>query len=146
MKTTKELIMEVLAGWGFPLLREEERHVSFRYQLLVVSGSEAGTEDRPAVGLTLVGLFKVDNEKEMEMGLRACNDVNEGLLHVKAYIDKDGDLILASEYFYKSEEDMEYLMKEGLDSLVAARKRFIAKYQELEEEARLLAELAEVGD
>lgn len=146
MKTTKELIREVLDRWGFPVRHEGEVSVSFRYQMYMVGAAAGGTEEQPAVGLTLIGVFSADNEKEMEMGLRACNEVNEGMMHVKAYIDSDSDLILASEFFYKGEEDMEYLMKAGLDTLVAARKRFIAKYRELEEEARLLAELDEAGN
>lgn len=139
--TTKEIIRNVLEKWKFPILRESDNSLVFRYQMNYIQANISSGEDSNAVALTLTGLFTADDEKEMSLGLRTCNDLNLNLLQVKLYIDADTDLVIASEFFYKTEEDMEYLLSMSLQSMVVAKKRFLQKYTELEEEAKLISEL-----
>lgn len=139
--TTKEQIKQVLEKWGFPVLQENDNSMVFRYQMSYIQANITGGEDSDAIALTLSGVFSADNEKEMFLGLRTCNDLNCNLLQVKLYIDSDSDLIIAAEFFHKSPEDLEYLLTMALQSVIIAKKRFVQKYAELEEEAKLISEL-----
>ncbi len=139
--TTKELIKQVLEKWGFPVLQENDNSLVFRYQMSYIQANITGGEEANAVALTLTGVFSADDEKEMFLGLRTCNDLNYNLLQVKLYIDSDSDLIIASEFFYQTPDDMEYLLNMSLQSVIVAKRRFTQKYRELEEEAKLISEL-----
>ena len=132
--TTKEQIIEILEQWGFPVLKETESSVVFRYQMNFMQANVSGDDGSDIIAITLCGLFTAENEHEMTLGLRTCNDLNCNLLHVKLYIDSDFDLVIASEYFHKSPEDMEYLFLMALKSLIVAKKRFFDRYKELEAE------------
>lgn len=138
---TKELIKQVLDKWGFPIVRETDRCVVFRYQMSHIQANVSGDEDSNGVAMTLTGLFTADDDREMQLGLKACNDLNCRLLQVKLYIDSDADLIIASEFFYKDEDDIEFLLDLALQSMVVAKKRFAQKYAELEQEAALISEI-----
>lgn len=139
--TTKELIRQVLKKWEFPVIHENDNSLVFRYQMSYIQANVSWGEDTNAVALVLTGIFSAADEKEMLLGLRTCNDINCNLLQVKLYIDTDADLIIASEFFYKTEDDMEYLLTMSLQSVIVAKKRFMQKYRELEEEAKLISEL-----
>lgn len=139
--TTKEQIKQVLEKWGFPILQENDNSLVFRYQMSYVQANITGGEDTNAIALTLSGIFSADNEEEMMLGLRTCNDLNCNLLQVKLYIDSDSDLIIAAEFFLKTPEDMDYLLTMALQSVIVAKKRFLQKYREIEEEAKLISEL-----
>lgn len=139
--TTKELLKQVLEKWGFPILQENDNSLVFRYQMSYVQANITGGDDTNAIALTLSGIFSADNEEEMMLGLRTCNDLNCNLLQVKLYIDTDSDLIIAAEFFLKTPEDMEYLLTVALQSVIVAKKRFLQRYRELEDEAKLLSEL-----
>ena len=143
--TSKELIKQVLGKWCFPVLREDDKSLVFRYQMSYIQASINGGEDSRAITLTLSGLFHADDDREMLLGLKTCNELNLNLLQVKLYIDSDGDLIIASEFFYKTEADMEYLLDISLQSIIVGKRRFMLKYPELEEEAKLMSELNEQG-
>lgn len=139
--TTKEQIKQVLEKWGFPILQENDNSLVFRYQMSYVQANITGGEDTNAIALTLSGIFSADNEEEMMLGLRTCNDLNCNLLQVKLYIDSDSDLIIAAEFFLKTPEDVEYLFTVALQSVIVAKKRFLQRYREIEEEAKLISEL-----
>ena len=139
--TTKEQIKQVLKKWGFPILQENDNSLVFRYQMSYVQANITGGEDTNAIALTLSGIFSADNEEEMMLGLRTCNDLNCNLLQVKLYIDSDSDLIIAAEFFLKTPEDVEYLLTVALQSVIVAKKRFLQRYREIEEEAKLISEL-----
>lgn len=139
--TTKEQIKQVLEKWKFPVLQEDDNSLVFRYQMSFVQANITGGDESNAIALTLSGIFSADNEKEMFLGLRACNDLNCNLLQVKLYIDSDADLIIAAEFFHKSTEDLEYLLTMALQSVIIAKKRFTQNYNELEEDAKLMSEL-----
>jgi len=139
--TTKEQIKQVLEKWGFPVLQENDNSLVFRYQMSYIQANITGGEDSDAIALTLSGIFSADNEKEMFLGLRTCNDLNCNLLQVKLYIDSDSDLIIAAEFFHKTLEDMEFLLTTALQSVIIAKKRFLQRYREIEEEAKLISEL-----
>lgn len=139
--TTKEQIKQVLEKWKFPVLQENDNSLVFRYQMSFIQANITGGDESNAIALTLSGIFSADNEKEMFLGLRACNDLNCNLLQVKLYIDSDSDLIIAAEFFLKTPEDMEYLLTVALQSVIVAKKRFLQRYRELEDEAKLLSEL-----
>jgi len=139
--TTKEQIKQVLEKWGFPILQENDNSLVFRYQMSYVQANITGGDDTNAIALTLSGIFSADNEEEMMLGLRTCNDLNCNLLQVKLYIDSDSDLIIAAEFFIKTPEDVEYLLTVALQSVIVAKKRFLQRYREIEEEAKLISEL-----
>ena len=139
--TTKEQIKKALEKWGFPVLQENDNSLVFRYQMSYLQANITGGEDSNAIALTLSGIFSADDEREMLLGLRTCNDLNCNLLQVKLYIDSDSDLIIAAEFFHKTPEDLEYLLTMALQSVIVAKKRFLQKYRELEEEAKLISEL-----
>lgn len=139
--TTKEQLKQVLEKWGFPILQENDNSLVFRYQMSYVQANITGGDDANAIALTLSGIFSADNEEEMMLGLRTCNDLNYNLLQVKLYIDSDSDLIIAAEFFLKTPEDMEYLLTVALQSVIVAKKRFLQRYREIEEEAKLISEL-----
>lgn len=139
--TTKEQIKQVLEKWGFPVLQENDNSLVFRYQMSYVQANITGGDDANAIALTLSGIFSADNEEEMMLGLRTCNDLNCNLIQVKLYIDSDSDLIIAAEFFHKTPEDMEYLLTMALQSVIVAKKRFLQRYREIEEEAKLISEL-----
>lgn len=141
--TTKELITQTLEKWRFPILQNHDNSLVFRYQMSYIQTNILGDSDSQVVAVTLSGLFSADNEKEMQLGLRTCNNLNCNLVHVKLYIDSDSDLIIASEFFFKTPDDMEYLLTMALKSVVSAKKRFLQRYGELEDEARLISELEE---
>ena len=139
--TTKEQIKQVLDKWGFPILQENDNSLVFRYQMSYVQANITGGDDTNAIALTLSGIFSADNDEEMMLGLRTCNDLNCNLLQVKLYIDSDSDLIIAAEFFLKTAEDVEYLLTVALQSVIVAKKRFLQRYREIEEEAKLISEL-----
>lgn len=139
--TTKEQIKQVLEKWGFPILQENDNSLVFRYQMSYVQANITGGDDTNAIALTLSGIFSADNEEEMMLGLRTSNDLNCNLLQVKLYIDSDSDLIIAAEFFLKTPEDVEYLLTVALQSVIVAKKRFLQRYCEIEDEAKLISEL-----
>jgi hypothetical protein len=49
--------------------------------------------------------------------------------------------MIASEFFYKDENDFGEIMEKCLDMLIVAKRRFLLKYKELQEEDNLLSEL-----
>lgn len=141
--TTKQLIAQALEKWGFPVTTESDRSIVFRYQMNYIQASEAGNaEGRSAVIITLTNMFTADSDEKMAMGLRACNDINNNTLHAKLYIDSDSDLIISSEFFFTADSDFEGIFNAGLRSLIAAKKKFTARYSEIEEEFKLIAELS----
>lgn len=139
--TTKEQIKQVLEKWGFPILQENDNSLVFRYQMSYLQANITGEDDTNVIALTLSGIFSADNEEEMMLGLRTCNDLNCNLLQVKLYIDSDSDLIIAAEFFLKTPEDVEYLLTVALQSVIVAKKRFLQRYREIEDEAKLISKL-----
>lgn len=139
--TSKELVKQTPEKWHFPILQETDNGLTIRYQMSYIQANITGGEDTNAVALTLAVVFSADDEKEMFLGLCTCNDLNYNLLQVKLYIDSDSDLIIASEFFYQTPEDMEYLLDMSLQSVIVAKRCFTQKYCELEEEAKLISEL-----
>lgn len=139
--TTKEQLKQILEKWAFPILQENDNSLVFRYQMSYVQANITSGDDTNAIALTLSGIFSADNEQEIILGLRTCNDLNCNLLQVKLYIDSDSDLIIAAEFFLKTPEDMEYLLTVALQSVIVAKKHFLQRYREIEEEAKLISEL-----
>ncbi len=144
MKTTgKELIKKVLEKWKFPVVMESETGILFRYQMNYVQAAHAGDENSDAITLMLEGIFTADNDEEMAAALKTCNELTCNLLHVKLYINSENKLVIGSEFFYKTEEDMEYLLTMGLQTLIIGKKRFLERYAQIEEEMKLMSELAD---
>lgn len=137
----KELIKQVLDKWSFPVIVESETGVLFRYQMNYVQASHSGDDNSDAITMTLEGIFTADNDEEIAAALKTCNELTCNLLHVKLYLNSENKLVIGSEFFYKTEEDMEYLLNMGLQTLIMGKKRFLERYPEIEEEMKLLAEL-----
>lgn len=139
--TTKDRLKQILAGWKFPVRTETETSLVFRYQMNYVQANITDGDDVNAIAITLSGIFSADDERVMRLALRTCNDLNYHLLQAKFYIDSDCDLMIAAEFFHRSPEDLEYLALMALQTLVAAKKRFLQKYSELDDEGKLASQL-----
>lgn len=139
--TTKERLKEITGKWKFPIVKENETCFVIRYQMSYIQLSVAAGEDSDGVAVTMSHLFTADNPQEMFLSLRTCNDLNCNLMQVKLYIDSDSELIIASEFFSRMPEDLEYQLDLALRSLIVAKKRFIGKYSEFESAAKLMSEL-----
>lgn len=138
---TKEAIKEILEKWGFPLLQETENSIIFRYQMNYIQTNITGNDENAGIAVTLAGIFSAENEKETVTGLRTCNDLNYNLMQVKLYIDSDSDLIIASEYYPQPGVDMELQLTMALNMVVSAKKKFLQRYRQIEEEMNLISEL-----
>lgn len=138
--TIKELIKQALGKWHFPILQEADNGLTIRYQMNYVSIGSL-SEDNTGIAVSISGLFKVENDKEMHLALKACNELNFRMMQVKLYIDNDDDLVIGSEFFYRTEEDVEYLLSLALQSVVTAKKKFTQLYKTVAEEDKLLQEL-----
>lgn len=137
----KEPIRQILNKWDFPILEENENSLIFRYQMNYIQVSVTGDEYDKAISLSLSGFYYAKSEKEMMIGLCTCNDLNCNLLQVKLYIDSDSTVNIVSEFFLKSEVDLEYLFKMGLQTMVVAKKHFFRKFDEIQEESNIISEL-----
>ena len=138
---TKNLLKDILGKWNFPVLKETDTSLVFRYQMNFIQANLNNDDDMDTVSLTLAGVFTAENDEEMFLCLRACNELNFSIFHVKLYIDADADLVIASEFFYNDEKNLENLFKSGLDVMLVSKKKFLEKYRELEDEAKLISEL-----
>ncbi len=139
--TTKEQIKQVLEKWGFPILQENDNSLVFRYQMNYVQANITDGDDTKAIVMTLSGIFSADNEEEWILGMRTCKSLNYNLLQVKIYIYSDSDILIAAEFFHKTRRDMEYLLAMALQSVIIAKKRFLQRHREIEDEVKLISEL-----
>lgn len=138
--TSKEIVTQILEKWHFPVLQDSENAMVIRYQMNYVQIGSL-QEDSHAIAVTLTGLFTADDEREARLALKACNELNFRMMQVKLYLDEDNDLVIASEFFYKNDEDVEYLLNFALQAVVTAKKRFIQQYEDVVDEDKLLQEL-----
>ncbi len=138
--TSKEIVKQTLEKLKFPVLQEDENSIAIRYQMnYVLIGSLQ--EDSHAIAVTLAGFFSADDEWEARLAMKACNELNYRLMQVKLYLDEDSDLVIASEFFYKDDEDVEYLLNLALQAVVTTKIRFIKQYEAVVDEDKLIQEL-----
>lgn len=137
----KELIKREIEKLGLNVEHESDDNVLFRYQISWVQAGNACNADVSAATMLLQGQITARDEKEMRICTQACNELNKSLLHVKLYLDSDLEVMIASEFFYKDENDFGEIMEKCLDMLIVAKRRFLLKYKELQEEDNLLSEL-----
>lgn len=140
--TSKEIVKQTLEKWRFPILQEAENAIVIRYQMNYVQIGSL-QEDTHAIAVTLTGIFTADDEREARLALKACNELNYRMMQVKLYLDEDNDLVIASEFFYKNDEDVEVLLNYALQAVVTAKKRFIQQYEAVVDEDKLIQELNE---
>jgi hypothetical protein len=138
--TSKEIVKQALEKWRFPVLQEAENAIVIRYQMNYVQIGSL-QEDTHAIAVTLTGIFTADDEREERLALKASNELNYRMMQVKLYLDEDKDLVMASEFFYKNDEDVELLLNYALQAVVTAKKRFIQQYEAVEDEDKLIQEL-----
>lgn len=140
--TSKEIVKQTLEKWNFPVLQEGENAIVIRYQMNYVQIGSL-QEDSHAIAVTLTGVFTADDEREARLSLKECNELNYRMMQVKLYLDEDNDLVIASEFFYKDDEDVEFLLNFALQAVVTAKKRFIQQYEAVVDEDKLIQELSE---
>lgn len=140
--TSKEIVKQTLEKWRFPILQEAENAIVIRYQMNYVQIGSL-QEDTHAIAVTLTGIFTADDEREARLAMKACNELNYRMMQVKLYLDEDNDLVIASEFFYKNDEDVEFLLNYALQAVVTAKKRFIQQYEAVVDEDKLIQELNE---
>lgn len=140
--TSKELVKQALEKWRFPVLDEGENTIVIRYQMNYVHIASLNEESN-SIAVLLTNIFSVENEREERLGLKTCNELNFRMMQVKFYIDSDNDLIISSEFFYNTEQDVEAQLSMALHAVVSGKNRFVAQYKETEAEDRLLQELNE---
>ncbi len=138
--TSKELVKQALEKWKFTVLQETDNAIVIRYQMNYVQIGSL-LDDSHSIAVTLTGIFSADDGREMRLGLKTCNDLNFRMMQVKLYIDDDNDLVIASEFFYKTEDDVESLLNFSLQAVVAAKKKFIQQYEAVVDEDKLIQEL-----
>lgn len=138
---TKELVKQVLEKWGFVIEKETDQKLVFHYQMNAVTMSVINFGENDAVVLSLSGIFSADDDDEYSRAIRVCNDLNTHMVLAKLFIDPDSDLTITSEFFYKTEGDIEFLLTKGLQAIIAGKVHFIKKYDELEDEDKLISEL-----
>lgn len=138
---TKDLIKGVLETWKFPVVQEGENSLVIRYQMSYVQINVNGGEDGNAIAVTLSGSYTAEDDEQLGRALRACNDMNAALLQAKLYLDEDKDLIVAAEFFFKSPQDLAFLLETGLQMVVVGKRRFRQRYEELQEEDSILSQL-----
>jgi len=138
--TSKEIVKQILANWRFPVLQEGENSMVIRYQMNYVQIGSL-QEDSHAIAVTLNGIFTADDEREERLALKAANEINHRLMQVKIYLDDDNDLAIASEFFYKDDDDVEFLLNYALQAVVTAKKKFIQQYEAVVDEDKLIQEL-----
>ena len=137
--TSKEIVKQTLEGWRYPILQEEEHSVLLRYQMNYVQIGSL-QENSHAIAVTLSGLFSADDDHEVALAIKACNELNYRLMQVKLYLDGDNDLVIASEFFYNNDDDVAYLLDIALSAVVSAKKQFLKQYEAAVEEDRLMQE------
>lgn len=140
--TSKELVKRALECWRFPVLEENDTTIVIRYQMNYVHITSLN-EDSNSIAVLLTNIFSAKNQREELLGLKTCNELNCRMMQVKFYIDADNDLIISSEFFYNTEEDVEALLNMALHAVVTGKKRFVSQYKETEAEDKLLQELNE---
>lgn len=140
--TSKEIVKQILEDWKYPVLHEEEHSIMLRYQMNYVQIGSLH-ENSHAIAVTLSGLFSADDDHESALAIKACNELNYRLMQVKLYLDNDNDLVIASEFFYKEDDDVAYLLDIALSAVVSAKKQFLKQYEAAVKEDRLMQELDE---
>ena len=138
--TSKEVVILTLEKWRVPILQEAENAIVIRYQMNYVQIGSL-QDDTHAIAVTLTGVFSADDEREARLALKTCNELNYRMMQVKLYLDEDNDLVIASEFFYKDDEDVEFLLNYALQAVVTAKKRFIQQYKAVVDEDKLIEEL-----
>lgn len=136
----KDLLKGILGKWSFPILEENETTIVFRFQLNYIQATLNANDEMQSLMLSIINIFKADNEKEMLLGLKTCNELNYSLVMAKLYIDPEADLIISCEFFF-NDEDLEYILPLALKALVTAKKKFCQRYEQVEEEAKLIDEI-----
>lgn len=139
--TNKDQFKQLLELWNFPILKEAENSLCFRYQMNYIQLNLFESDESAGVSVLMSGVFSADDAEKMFVALRTCNELNNQLLHVKLYIDSDSDLIIAAEYFTKTSDDKEFYLDLALQAMIHAKKEFSQKYEEMEEFAKLASEL-----
>lgn len=140
--TSKELVKKALENWRFPVLSEAENTIVIRYQMNYIHISSL-TDESKSIAVLLTGIFTADDEHEERLGLKTCNELNMQMMQTKFYLDNDNDLVVSSEFFYSSEEEVEALLRIAMNSVVTGKVRFGKKYKEALAEDRLIQELNE---
>ncbi|MGN0237994.1 MAG: YbjN domain-containing protein [Lepagella sp.] len=142
----KDLFKHVLEKWEFPIIDESEGRMMFRYQMsyVVINVNEGGVNN--AVSVRLPNFLTADDDKEMSLALRTCNDLNYNLYQVKCYVEPSANITLSTEFFCSDDENLEEVLTMILQNIILAKKFFIRRYHELEEEAQLLSEIEQDSD
>lgn len=133
--TSIEIVKQLLEKWHFPILHEEETFVLLRYQLAYIQIGNLNEDDQ-FISVLMSEVFHADDERELRIGMKVCNDLNLKLKLSKFYLDQDNDLIISVEFIYPDEEDVESLLKLALDNIVNSKRIFETTYREMEAEAK----------
>lgn len=131
---TKQLIKQTLEKWEIPILKETDSYLVFSFKGSNIVAQQSGEQEENTIVLFIPGVFRAHDSRNMFLALHVCNELNRDLLQVKTYIDTDDDVIISSEFFYHADEDLEFLLKAALLSLVIAKEQFVNKFNELRKE------------
>lgn len=131
----KELVKKIITGRRFPIIHEAENALVTRFQMNYVQISSVQVGDH-ALTVTMNPDFKAKEEREVRLALTACNVVNCNLMQVKLYLDKENDLVISAEFFFKSEDDLPNLLLKAMQCALNGTLQFKKLYDELEAEDR----------
>lgn len=126
----KETVRETLEEWKFPILHEEDNAVVIRYQMNYIQIT-AIEDDVNGVAVTLTGIFTAENDREEILALKACNELNHRMMLSKVYLDEELDVVVAAEFYFRGEDDIDCLLDNALKAVVLAKTQFINKYEAL---------------
>lgn len=138
--TSKDLVKQALAKWGFPILSESNATIVIRYQMTYMHITSFD-EDSKCMSVVLTNLFAADDDRKERLALKTCNELNLRMMQVKFYLDHDNDLIISSEFFYHDEDDVEHLLSMALNAVASGKVRFRRQYSEVEADDQLLQQI-----
>lgn len=140
--TTKELVKQALENRRLPIIDEGDNTIVIRYQMNYIHITSLNNESK-GIAVLLTNIFSVENDREERLVLKTCNELNLCMMQMKFYIDNDNDLIISSEFFYNTDEEVEAQLNMALNAVISGKKRFISQYKETEAEDKLIQELNE---
>lgn len=128
--TTKEHVKQVLQKWGMPIVEETDNGVVIRYQMNYIQLYSTDTGECNSLAVSLASSVSTDSYEDLLLALRVCNELNNSIFLIKLYLDEDADLVVSSEFYFDSTDQLDMMLKKLLPSSVMAKKMFTQRNKE----------------
>lgn len=113
-----EMIKKIVADNKFKVIEDDGEHIIIRYQLNVIHICPS-TEDDHFVSVVLSNFTDVTEDNFSEVVMR-CHKLNLQMKQVKLYTIEDV-IVAAAEFYFMDERDLEFQIRQALDSVIAAK-------------------------